>query len=273
MWHSITSILKADLQYWYSITRGICLFMRVDVKGVLEKCESWISNGIAFKLFTIDSLLAALEDGLLWLTQSEISITIWSANTVSANLLCALTMVCKVLPMECEHGRCEPAVCTYYGSHLLWSAKNSRCTYYGLHLLYIPTVRELQEVYLTHTKCMEPYQVWGSHGKCTRAIGSAWTLPCMREPQEVYLIHRKCLEAYQVRGSHQTYYWLILSARESLNRWWSHMYRKCTGNLIWTISSAHACCREAPYHMHISNASCIPEGLPSFYPWWSILKT
>ena len=41
------------------------MFMRVDVKGVLEKCESWISNGIAFKLFTIDSLLAALEDGLL----------------------------------------------------------------------------------------------------------------------------------------------------------------------------------------------------------------
>ncbi len=208
--------------------------------------------------------------------------------------------------MECEHSKCEPAVCTYYGSQLAqlvtnwwhltqlsrvfyyvkfhaqlvtnwWLVHNwwrspvrpagfaltmecepAMCTYYGSHLLWSAnTVGELTMAHTYYT-----YQWWGSYRSHKKCIWHTESAQCVSHhlPQVDW-------HTYQVRGSHQTYNWLILSVRESLNRLWSHVYRKCTGNLIWTISSAHACCREAPYHMHISNASCTPEGLPSFYPW------
>ncbi len=172
---------------------------------------------------------------------------LWSVNTVSANLPCALTM-------ECEHSRCEPAVCTYYGLHLLWSSHllwsantvgaNLLCaltmvrTYYGVrkfhtycvHLLWsantvgtnlhskcmgTSSVWKSQEVCLTHSKCMEQYQVRGSHSRWDRVHGTIFKLGmkciCI---QTLYQVHThikcmgitlpmaECLDAYYVRGSH-----------------------------------------------------------------------
>ncbi len=111
---------------------------------------------------------------------------LWSANTVGANLLCALTMVRTYYGVRKFHTYCV---------HLLWSA-NTVGTNPHSNCMGTSSVWKSQEVCLTQSKCMEQYQVRGSHSRWDRVHGTIFKLGmkciCIRTLYQVHT-HIKCM--------------------------------------------------------------------------------